>query len=144
MAGHSRSKNGVASARLCPAIHVLSLLKESKTWMPATSAGMTGRKSAHLDLTGRLPAFDRVLRIVVAGRRRGTCDNEPVDQGFVLGGKTIVERADVVVPLFFGARAGDDAGDKGRVEHPADRKLARGDAARLRMLADLLRQLQRL
>jgi hypothetical protein len=28
MAGHSRSKNGVASARLCPAIHVFSRGKE--------------------------------------------------------------------------------------------------------------------
>jgi len=27
MAGHSRSKDGVASARLCPAIHVLVLRK---------------------------------------------------------------------------------------------------------------------
>jgi hypothetical protein len=28
MAGHSRSKNGVASARLCPAIHVLDKQKK--------------------------------------------------------------------------------------------------------------------
>jgi hypothetical protein len=28
MAGHSRSKNGVASARLCPAIHVLEAKKK--------------------------------------------------------------------------------------------------------------------
>jgi hypothetical protein len=40
MAGHSRSKNGVAYARLCPAIHVLGLLR-SKTWMPGTRPGMT-------------------------------------------------------------------------------------------------------
>src|ERR1700731_3798810 len=28
MAGHSRSKNGVASARLCPAIHALAAAKK--------------------------------------------------------------------------------------------------------------------
>jgi hypothetical protein len=28
MAGHSRSKNGVASARLCPAIHVFAAEKK--------------------------------------------------------------------------------------------------------------------
>jgi hypothetical protein len=28
MAGHSRSKNGVASARLCPAIHVLAVKED--------------------------------------------------------------------------------------------------------------------
>jgi DNA ligase-associated metallophosphoesterase len=39
MAGRSRSKNGVASARLCPAIHVLRF--ENKTWMPGTRPGMT-------------------------------------------------------------------------------------------------------
>jgi len=41
MAGHSRSKNGVASARLCPAIHVMASNKESKTWMRGTSPRMT-------------------------------------------------------------------------------------------------------
>ena len=38
MAGHSRPKDGVASARLCPAIHVLLV---QKTWMPGTRPGMT-------------------------------------------------------------------------------------------------------
>jgi hypothetical protein len=38
MAGHSRSKNGVASLAYVPAIHALAA---SKAWMPATSAGMT-------------------------------------------------------------------------------------------------------
>ena len=41
MAGHSRSKNGVASARLCPGHPRLPCVVETKTWMPATSAGMT-------------------------------------------------------------------------------------------------------
>jgi hypothetical protein len=42
MAGHSRPKDGVASARLCPAIHVLARMQR-KAWMPGTSPGMTSR-----------------------------------------------------------------------------------------------------
>jgi hypothetical protein len=41
MAGHSRSKNGVLSHAYVPAIHVFAHTERSKTWMPATSAGMT-------------------------------------------------------------------------------------------------------
>src|SRR2546421_6352092 len=41
MAGHSRLKDGVASARRCPAIHVFLAEKLSKTWMPGTGPGMT-------------------------------------------------------------------------------------------------------
>jgi hypothetical protein len=40
MAGHSRPKDGVASARLSPAIHVF-LIDAAKSWMPGTSLGMT-------------------------------------------------------------------------------------------------------
>jgi hypothetical protein len=40
MAGHSRPKDGVASARLCPAIHVLPS-NASNAWMPGSSPGMT-------------------------------------------------------------------------------------------------------
>jgi hypothetical protein len=36
--GHSRSKNGVASARLCPVIHVFFLLAEAKAWMARSSS----------------------------------------------------------------------------------------------------------
>jgi hypothetical protein len=43
MARHSRPKDGVASAHLCPAIHAFAA--KSKTWMPATSAGMTTESS---------------------------------------------------------------------------------------------------
>ncbi len=39
MAGHSHSKNGVASLANVPVIHVFVFA--TKTWMPATSAGMT-------------------------------------------------------------------------------------------------------
>jgi hypothetical protein len=40
MAGHSRSKNGVASLAYVPAIHVFLDCAAAKTWMPAF-AGMT-------------------------------------------------------------------------------------------------------
>ena len=39
MAGHSRRKDGVAFARLRPAIHVF--LPDLKTWLPGTRPGMT-------------------------------------------------------------------------------------------------------
>ena len=39
MAGHSRPKDGVLSHAYVPAIHAFLLV--TKTWMPATSAGMT-------------------------------------------------------------------------------------------------------
>ncbi len=41
MAGQSCPKDGVASARQCPAIHVFSCLPVAKTWMPGTRPGMT-------------------------------------------------------------------------------------------------------
>jgi hypothetical protein len=40
VAGDSRSKDGVASARLCPAIHALVSVQKVRG-MPATDAGMT-------------------------------------------------------------------------------------------------------
>jgi hypothetical protein len=44
MAGLSRPKNGVAPARLCPAIDVSAALRQSKTWMPGSSRGMTSER----------------------------------------------------------------------------------------------------
>jgi len=44
MAGHSRPKDGVASLRLCPGHPRFLSRRQAKTWMPATSAGMTERK----------------------------------------------------------------------------------------------------
>jgi hypothetical protein len=41
MAGHSRSKNGVAALAYVPAIHVFA--SENKTWMPGIKPGMTTR-----------------------------------------------------------------------------------------------------
>jgi hypothetical protein len=44
MAGHSRSKNGVASLAYVPAIHVFA--QERKTWMPAFVFGPGGLETA--------------------------------------------------------------------------------------------------
>jgi hypothetical protein len=44
MAGHSRSKNGVASLAYVPAIHVFGHIN-SKTWMPGTRPGMTNESA---------------------------------------------------------------------------------------------------
>jgi hypothetical protein len=41
MAGHSRPKDGVASACLCPGHPRLSYSGDVKSWMPGTSPGMT-------------------------------------------------------------------------------------------------------
>src|ERR1700682_1647750 len=41
MAGHSRPKDGVASASLCPGHPRLFCCGTVKTWMPGTSPGMT-------------------------------------------------------------------------------------------------------
>jgi hypothetical protein len=41
MAGHSRLKDGVASACLCPGHPRLLCNGTSKTWMPGTRPGMT-------------------------------------------------------------------------------------------------------
>jgi hypothetical protein len=41
IAGHSRPKDGVASARLCPAIHLLRKIFCEERWMPGSSPGMT-------------------------------------------------------------------------------------------------------
>jgi len=43
MPGHSRLKNGVASARLCAGHPRLEVLARSKTWMAGTSPAMTSR-----------------------------------------------------------------------------------------------------
>src|SRR5206468_12788169 len=70
----------------------------------------------------RPPSLDRISRIVEAGRRGMAADDEPVDQRLVFRGEAIVECADVVVPMLFGARAGDHAGDEGGIQHPGHRE----------------------
>jgi hypothetical protein len=47
MPGRSRPKDGVASARLCPGIHVFAELKQEKTWMAGASPVMT--KVGHVE-----------------------------------------------------------------------------------------------
>jgi hypothetical protein len=44
MAGHSRSKNGVASLAYAPAIHAFSDFTAAKTWMPAQTSLRSLRK----------------------------------------------------------------------------------------------------
>jgi hypothetical protein len=61
MVGHSRSKNGVASLAYVPAIHVFAR-PLSKTWMPATGAGMTLQSSSPTGLT-RWSMLPRRLRM---------------------------------------------------------------------------------
>src|SRR5206468_1229950 len=61
---HARARNRRAlhvMAGLVPAIHVLRG-RRSKTWMPATSAGMTSRKSCVLILLLRLREMAQVRR----------------------------------------------------------------------------------
>ena len=41
MAGHSRPKDGVAFAGLCPAIHAFASAQLGNAWMPGSSPGMT-------------------------------------------------------------------------------------------------------
>jgi hypothetical protein len=46
MAGQSRPKDGVLPHAYVPAIHVLTTVRDSKTWMPGTRPGMTNEKQA--------------------------------------------------------------------------------------------------
>jgi hypothetical protein len=46
MPGHSRPKDGVASARLCPGHPRLSGISARKTWMAGTSPAMTKKRIA--------------------------------------------------------------------------------------------------
>src|ERR1700704_5519538 len=48
MAGHRRSKNGVASLAYVPAIHVFAVADAVKTWMPGTGRA---RRSAWVSLS---------------------------------------------------------------------------------------------
>src|SRR5882724_8127019 len=51
MAGHSRPKDGVAFARLCPAIHIFACCHAVKSWMPGTRPGMTEPNFPELSMT---------------------------------------------------------------------------------------------
>jgi hypothetical protein len=52
MAGHSRPKDGVVSACLCPAIHVLTCQEIEKTWMSGIADKFT-QSAQKLDCFGR-------------------------------------------------------------------------------------------
>src|ERR1700738_2855437 len=65
--------------------------------------------SLHSPHRPRPPPLNRIRRIIDPRRRRMAAGHQPVHQRFVLGGEAIVERADVIVPLFFGAGAGAHA-----------------------------------
>src|SRR6185369_13352241 len=75
MAGRSRLKDGVAYARLCPAIHVLFAEWVLKTWMPGTSPGMTtfllaaAARNGFTQMTRR--SSNHVLAAVDRHRRAG-------------------------------------------------------------------------
>jgi hypothetical protein len=49
-------------AGLVPAIHVFLIRMAIKTWMPATSAGMTGREIAHQSPTHFAAAHRRAMK----------------------------------------------------------------------------------
>ena len=65
MAGHSRSKNGVASLAYVPAIHVFLEAISLKVWMPGTRQGMTSgdplpnQSRHHANIDQRLRPFRR-------------------------------------------------------------------------------------
>src|SRR6266568_5757033 len=78
MAGHSRPKDGVASARLCPAIHVLSGISvDKKTWMPGTSQDKPGH-----DGISRL-STRRALPLSPCGRGWPRCEAARTGEGSV-------------------------------------------------------------
>src|SRR5262249_48374968 len=66
MAGHSRPKDRVLSHAYVPAIHAfLACCGAGKTWMPATSAGMTDERRCH---SASWPGIWRAIHInVMAG-----------------------------------------------------------------------------
>ncbi len=70
MAGHSRSKNGVASLAYVPAIHVLAAAKR-KTWMPGTRPGMDENDHIRFTVSGS-PAFSSSETGAMAARSAGT------------------------------------------------------------------------
>ena len=74
MAGHSRLKDGVASARLCPAIHVL-LLAPPRRGCPGSSSGMTAERTRAPSPTPRkTPSRCRPADGCRAGRPRCHCN----------------------------------------------------------------------
>ena len=80
MAGHSRSKNGVASLAYVPAIHVFLLRMADQAWMPGTTPGMTARLSNRraLDATSESKALVKYYSAAVSCRKgRGSGKKMP-------------------------------------------------------------------
>src|SRR5258708_32389789 len=90
----------------------------------------------HSPRRARQSPLDRIGRIVVAWRRRMARYDQAIDQRLVLGGEAVVERADVIVPLFFGTGTGDDRADERGGQPPGHRPLYGRDAPGLRSPAD--------
>src|SRR6185437_1901578 len=65
MAGHSRSKNGVASLASCPGHPRLALFDQEKTWMPGTSPGNDGDMDASVT-----PELQAALDRLAQGKSR--------------------------------------------------------------------------
>ena len=53
----------------------------------------------------RPSSLDRIAGVVEAGRRGMAAGDKAIDQRFVFGGEAIVERLQIIVPLFLGAGA---------------------------------------
>ena len=72
---------------------------------------------------------DRKLRIGVAGRGRVSRWDEALDQRFILRIEPVIQSAEIISPLFLGARARDDRHHELAVEHPVGRELSLRNAA---------------
>src|SRR5580692_7694341 len=84
MAGHSRSKNGVASLAYVPAVHVFLPVSAEKTWMPGTSPGMTRSEGRTRPSLQRLDLHDRGAMVAADPQHRaraGLVDEHAPDVG---------------------------------------------------------------
>src|SRR3954454_21280610 len=70
----------------------------------------------------RRAAFDRVLRVVVAGGRGVAGHDEAINERLVLGRERVPKRAEVAVPLLLRAGAADHRCDEAVVQNPLDRE----------------------
>ena len=65
-----------------------------------------------------------------------------VDQCFVRRIELVIEGAEILAPLRFGARSGEHCCHEPVVEHPVERELACGHAALFGMCLDALRMFE--
>jgi hypothetical protein len=83
-------------------------------------------------------------RVVVARRRRVARRDQAVDERLVGVVDPAIERAEVVLPLGEGARAGDDRAHRAVRQHPGGGEMRRRDALLLAVRLQRLRGAQRL